>query len=101
MQPLFDSYFGLHKAARRTSVCAVGIEANPHHSPALRQLERVHKRHGMRLHYLTETAVATRDGTTTFFLQNATKSGRAVHEWGASVFQSSIVRCTIRLCLPA
>ena len=41
---------------------------------------------------LTLTLTLTRDGTATLHLQNATKSGRAIHEWGASVFDSPITR---------
>ena len=59
------------------------------------------RRHGMRAHFLTETAAATAEGTVSFNLQNSTKSNRAVHEWGASVFRSAIlkgehIRVTVR-----
>ena len=101
MQSLFDRYFGHTKAARRASVCSVGIEANPNHAPPLEQLGRMLRRHGMRAHFLTETAAATAEGTVSFNLQNSTKSNRAVHEWGASVFRSAIlkgehIRVTVR-----
>ena len=38
VQPLFDRFFGHTKAARRASVCAIGIEANPNHAPSLVQV---------------------------------------------------------------
>ena len=69
MQSLFDRYFGHTKAARRASVCGVGIEANPNHAPPLEQLGRMLRRHGMRAHFLTETAAATAEGTVSFNLQ--------------------------------
>lgn len=77
--------------ARRGSVCVVGIEANPNHSPALRAVARAHNAHGMKIFYLTETAVAAHDGSLEFHLQNLTKSGRAVHEWGASAYNSKLI----------
>jgi hypothetical protein len=101
MQPLFDRYFGHSKLSRRASVCSIGIEANPNHSPSLGQIARTHASHGIRTLFLTETAAASREGTVTFFTQNLTKTGRAVHEWGASVFQSAVIagqggRVTVR-----
>ena len=91
MQPVFDRYFGHRKGARRSSVCSVGIEANPNHSPALDQIARVHASHGIRTAFLTETAASSHDGHVTFFLQNLTKSGRDIHEWGASVYSSRVI----------
>jgi hypothetical protein len=92
MQPAFDRYFGHTKAARRASVCSVGIEANPNHSPSLLALSSMHHAHGIRTDFLTETAAASTPGTVSFHLQNLTKSGRAIHEWGASVYSSAVNR---------
>ena len=53
------------------------------------------------MHRITETAAASQEGHVSFFTQNLTKSGRAIHEWGASVFESSVIagqgnRVTVR-----
>ena len=52
----------------------------------------VHRAHGIHTSLLTETAAASAPGKVTFHLQNLTKTGRAVHEWGASVFESGVNR---------
>ena len=48
-----------------------------------------------------DLGLQARDGSVSFHLQNATKDGRAVHEWGASVFHSSILQaektCVLQL----
>jgi len=91
MQPLFDEYFGHTKASRRGGVCSVGIEANPHHTAALAQVRQLHWSRGMRVYFQTETAAGARPSTVTFNLQNESKLGRSVHEWGASIYKSSVL----------
>ena len=90
MQQWFDQYFGLSRDLRRASVCAIGIEANPHHTATLTALGAQYRQQGVRAYFMTETAAASREGTITFTVQNATKASREVHEWGASVYHSSI-----------
>jgi hypothetical protein len=76
--PIFDRMFG----SKRTGVCAMGVEANPHHTQYLSTLNTYFKQRGYQAMILTEVAASTHSGTASFFLD----AGSPV-EWGASLTQ--------------
>ena len=80
--PIYDRLFGKDRSAS-TSMCAIGFEANPHHTDKLQRLEAAYQAKGWRIKIFTETALATQDGTAKFYFDTLAKAER--HEWGASM----------------
>ncbi|KAF6252404.1 hypothetical protein COO60DRAFT_1553391 [Scenedesmus sp. NREL 46B-D3] len=78
--PVFDKVFG----SGRSGVCAIGVEANPHHTKYLQTLNSYFDQQGYQAIILTEVAASTRSGSASFFLD----PGSPV-EWGASLTSSS------------
>jgi hypothetical protein len=80
---VFDSYFGPTNAdgTRNETVCAIGFEPNPRHSPALKEIESAHRTCGWRTHFYTEVAAAHDYGSIDF-LSDADFEHR---EWGGSI----------------
>jgi hypothetical protein len=76
--PVFDHVFG----RLRKGVCALGVEANPHHTAYLKQLNAYFQAQGYQALVLTEVAASSRSGSATFY----TDAGSPV-EWGASLTQ--------------
>ncbi|WIA32061.1 hypothetical protein OEZ86_002913 [Tetradesmus obliquus] len=74
--PIFDKAF----SKQRSGVCALGVEANPHHTPYLNTVNGFFQQRGYQALILTEVAASIRNGTASFFLD----SGSPV-EWGASL----------------
>lgn len=74
--PVFDKVFGSHRAG----VCAVGVEANPHHSTYLQTLNSYFEEQGYQAIILTEVAASIRSGSASFFLDP-----NSPVEWGASL----------------
>lgn len=81
--PVFDSLFGNQKD-RKTSVCAIGLEANPNHSPRLRAIESAYAAHGWRAQFLTPVAASTEDGNITFYVDNSHERVAKGTQWWAS-----------------
>lgn len=77
---LFNSTYGHN----RSRVCALGIEANPVHTPYLQKLNAYFRSRGYQAIVLTETAASIKPGKATFHLDH----GSPV-EWGASLSQGS------------
>jgi hypothetical protein len=73
---LFNETFGLD----HTRICALGVEANPVHTPWLTQLNAYFRHKGYQAIVLTETAASINSGHATFHLDH----GSPV-EWGASL----------------
>jgi hypothetical protein len=74
--PIFDKAFG----KQRSGVCAIGVEANPHHTPYLGTVNAYFHKRGYQAVILTEVAASTRNGTASFFLD-----ADSPVEWGASL----------------
>jgi hypothetical protein len=55
---LFDATYGKN----RSGVCAIGIEANPVHTPYLQKLNAYFRTRGYQAIVLTKTAASIRDG---------------------------------------
>jgi hypothetical protein len=84
--PIFDRVFG----SQRSGVCSVGVEANPHHTEYLEQLNGFFKSRGYQAVVLTETAASIKAGTASFFLDfqsDQQKSDSNPTEWAASLQQ--------------
>jgi hypothetical protein len=84
--PIFDRVFG----SQRSGVCAIGVEANPHHTPYLEELNAFFKSKGYQAVVLTETAASIKTGIASFFLDfsSATVPDPAnPTEWAASLQQ--------------
>ena len=81
-EPLFTEAFG-SSAALRSDVCAYGFEPNPLHTAPLRALETAYRRNGFTVEIMTETAVSTKTGSATLFLDHG--AGGAAHEWGTGL----------------
>jgi hypothetical protein len=73
---LFDATYG----PNRSGVCAIGVEANPAHTPYLNSLNAYFQRKGYQAVVLTETAASVKTGQLSFYLDH----GSPV-EWGASL----------------
>jgi hypothetical protein len=84
--PIFDRIFG----SQRSGVCAVGVEANPHHTPYLEELNSFFHSRGYQAVVLTETAASIKTGSASFFLDfssaNAPDPANPT-EWAASLQQ--------------
>lgn len=80
--PIYDRIFGKDRSAG-TSMCAIGFEANPHHTEKLQKLEAAYQAKGWRVKIFTGTALATHDGTAEFYFDTLAKPEN--HEWGASM----------------
>ena len=78
--PIFDQYFGRHRHNTK-GLCAFGFELNPSHTARLHALETHYRdRCNYSVHFFTETAAATQNGTIPFW-----SDGDFSHlEWGAS-----------------
>uniref|UniRef100_A0A383WDS8 Uncharacterized protein n=1 Tax=Tetradesmus obliquus TaxID=3088 RepID=A0A383WDS8_TETOB len=74
--PIFDRVFG----NQRSGVCAIGVEANPHHTQYLQTLNSYFKQRGYQALILTEVAASVHSGTASFFLD-----ADSPVEWGASL----------------
>jgi hypothetical protein len=84
--PIFDRVFG----SQRSGVCAMGVEANPHHTQYLEQLNGFFKSRGYQAVVLTETAASIKKGSASFFLDHTTDDQRDdgnPTEWAASLQQ--------------
>ena len=90
--PIFDSFFG----AMRNSVCAVGFEANPHHTKRLTALQESFRSAGFPCVIFTNSAVSRQSGTVDFYLDtsnNHEQLGASVLPWlqnGAKVTAISL-----------
>lgn len=84
---IFDKLFG---PAPRPTVCTVGFEPNPKHTPYLRTLNTWFKARGYPAVILTETAVGAAPGKLPFYSDS--KAAPQVHEWGASLSRSVAVQ---------
>jgi hypothetical protein len=73
---IFDRTFG----SNRSAVCALGIEANPSHSPSLNVLNKYFKDEGYQAIVLTETAASIKSGKALFHQDPGDRS-----EMGASL----------------
>lgn len=73
--------------ARRQSVCALGIEANPAHDARLKELEQRYAALGWRTRFLVSTAAARNDNGTAFFLDRSGDPLAHGTEWWASTVQ--------------
>lgn len=73
---LFASTYGLD----RSRVCALGIEANPNHTPYLQVLNAYFRRKGHQAVVLTEVAASNQGGHVSFFTDPGSDS-----EWGAGL----------------
>jgi hypothetical protein len=78
--PTFDKAFG----KQRSGVCAIGVEANPHHTPYLTTVNAYFQQRGFQAVILTEVAASIRSGTASFFLDSGSPM-----EWGASLTKGS------------
>jgi hypothetical protein len=78
--PIFDQAFGTD---RTRTVCAFGWEANPSHTPRLREVQAAYRRVGWRTTIHVETAAGVRDGSVPFFW-----SGNSFHDLAASTMPS-------------
>lgn len=74
--PVFEKVFG----SDRAGVCAIGVEANPHHTAYLQTLNSYFFEQGYPAIILTEVAASTRSGRASFFLDP-----NSPVEWGASL----------------
>jgi hypothetical protein len=76
--PIFDQMLG----SQRSGVCAIGVEANPHHTQYLTTLNTYFKQRGFQALILTEVAASVHGGTASLFLD-----ADSPVEWGASLTQ--------------
>ncbi|WIA44390.1 hypothetical protein OEZ86_007159 [Tetradesmus obliquus] len=86
--PIFDRIFG----SQRSGVCAIGVEANPHHTQYLEQLNGFFKSRRYQAVVLTETAASIKTGTASFFLDHSSDQQSDVAnptEWAASLQQGT------------
>ncbi|GBF98964.1 hypothetical protein Rsub_12610 [Raphidocelis subcapitata] len=74
---LYNATYGGHN---RSGVCALGVEANPVHTPYLNTLNAFFARKGYQALVLTGTAASIRAGKVTFYLDHDSPV-----EWGASL----------------
>lgn len=82
--PIFDDFFGANRKSLALShtLCAIGIEMNPRHSPRLSELQRHYTQDcGYMVDIMTETAASTFHGKIDFWTDGDTQH----EEWGASV----------------
>lgn len=82
-EALYAEVFG---TAHRSDVCAYGFEPNPLHTEPLRALEEAYRRLGITISIMTETAISTKNGTATLYLDHG--AGGAAHEWGSGLTQN-------------
>ena len=80
---VFDAHFGPadSEGRRQDTVCAVGVEPNPHHTSVLKGIEQAHKSCGWRTTFYTEVAAAHDYGTIEFMSDN----DPGHKEWGGSI----------------
>ena len=95
---VFDSYFGpvASDGRRNETICAVGFEPNPRHTPKLKAVEDAHRACGWRTFFYTEVAAAHDYG----FIEFLSDNDMGHREWGGSIIaeqRSHEVRTTIAL----
>ena len=80
---VFDDHFGPveYKGRRQDTVCAVGFEPNPRHTPVLKTIEEAHKSCGWRTTFYTEVAASHDYGSIDFLSDNDLGN----KEWGGSI----------------
>jgi len=79
MLPIFDKYFGPIKSRLEAgTVCAVGWEPNPAHSPVLAKLEEAYNRCGWKVKIHTQTGVGAHQEETHYQAIDYAKKGDGI-----------------------
>lgn len=74
VRPYFNDAFGENRIKLYADeVCAVGFEANPHRTAALKELEAAYRKKGWRVKFFTETAVSYEEGEAEFYVDTGAK----------------------------
>ena len=97
VNPLFDSLFGNITERLQTSqdgghmVCVIGFEPNSHHTNYLKEVESSYQKCGWKVNILTETAASDRQGTSTFYSDEAYSN----MEWGGGILSPNINKVAV------